>query len=240
MAAALHTYNEENRGGLLGLGSVSELPARARRVHKGTPAVYSFAIASAPPHITAVAQLLLRANRSLDVNAPIVIYRVVGRRASRVYVNDEMQPSRSGSAAQRLSEPVYWRTSAIPGDQLQERTGGILLVAVSGHCHRVRLTPPIPIEIETAFTHAERAIRADCVLIDTLQTEGTLVSGAYRRPQDPASSAFGRLLAEDHPLVVDEAPSDLAAQTRRPRNVSGQWRQIRVPASRTMASGQKG
>ena len=212
----------------------------ARAGRQAALAVCSFAIAPAPPHIMAVVQFLLRANRSLDVHAPIVIYRVIGRRASGVYVNEEMQPGRSGSASQRLSEPVYWRTHATPGDQLQERTGGILLVAVSGQCHRVRLTPPIPIDIETAFTHAERAIQADCLLIDTLLTEGALVSGAYRRPRDLPSAAMGRLLAADHPLAVDEAPSDLGAQTRHSRKVFRQWRQTPAPASRTVASGQKG
>jgi hypothetical protein len=185
--------------------------------------------------------LLLPANRSFDVHAPIVVYRVVGRRASRVYVNHEMQPSRSGTASQRLSEPVYWQTRAVPGDQLQERAGGMLLVTVSGRCHPMRLTPPVPIEIDTAFTHAQCAIRADCMLIDSLLAEGVLVSGAYRRPQGPTSLAVRRLLAEDHPLVVDEMPSDLAAQVRHPpRKVFRQWGRKRGFASRAVISGQKG
>jgi hypothetical protein len=188
-----------------------------------------------------MAQFLLPANRSLDVHASVVVYRVVGRRPSGVYVNHEMQPSRSGTASQRLSEPVYWRTRAIPGDQLQERAGGMWLVAVSGRCHPVRLTAPIPIDVESAFTHAERAIHADCALIDTLMSDCVLVSGSYRRPQGPPSLGVRRLLAEDHPLVVDELPSELAGQIAQPpRKVFRHWGQTRGSASRAVASGQKG
>jgi hypothetical protein len=181
------------------------------------------------------------ANRSLDVHEPIALYRLVGRRPSGIYVNHEMQPSRSGTGPQRLSEPVYWKTRATSGYQLQERASGILLVTVSGQCHPVRLTPPTPLEMESAFTHAERALRADCMLIDNLLADRILVSGVYRRPQGPPSVGLRRLLAEDHPLVVDELPTDLAAQIGGPpRRVFRHWGQTRRPASRVAASGQKG
>lgn len=115
------------------------------------------------------------------------------------------------------------------------------LVAVSGRCHPARLTAPIPIDVESAFTHAERASHADSALIDTFLSDGVLVSGAYRRPQGPPSLGLRRLLAEDHPLVVDELPSDLAAQIGQPpRKVFRQWGQARGSASRAVASGQKG
>ena len=186
-------------------------------------------------------QFLPPANRSLDVHEPLVVYRLVGRRPSGVYVNHEMQPSRSGTAPQRLSEPVYWQTRAMPGDQLQERAGGILLVAASGQCHPVRLTPPTSLETESAFTHAERAIRADCILIDRLLADRVLVSGVYRRPQGPPSLGLRRLLAEDHPLVLEELPTDLAAQVcHPPRRVFRHWGQTRGAAARAVASGQKG
>jgi hypothetical protein len=186
-------------------------------------------------------QFLLPPNRSLDVHAPIVVYRVVGRRLSHVYVNEQMQPSQSGTASQRLSECVYWRTAAVPGDQLQERAGGIVLVSASGHCHLVRLTAPTPIERDGAFTHADRAIRADCALINTLLTDRVIVIGAYRRPQGPPSLPLRRLLAEDHPLVSEKSPPHLAVQIGHPpRKVFQHWARKKrsaatVAAPRTIA-----
>jgi hypothetical protein len=162
-----------------------------------------------------MAQFLLPALRALDVHVPLVIYRIVGRRHSRVYVDDKMQPRRSGTASQRLSEPVYWQTRAVPGDQLQERKGGLMLVTVSGQCHPVRLTLPIPIGIETAFTHAERASQADCALIDSLIANRILVvSGTSRRSQEGPSRGLHGLQSADYPLVLDELPKNLAAEVR--------------------------
>ena len=161
---------------------------------------------------------LLPPLRALDVQAPVVLYRIVGRRHSHVYVDDDMQPSRSGTASQRLSEPIYWQTRAVPGDQLQERPGGIMLVTPSGQCHPVRLALPVPIDIETAFTHAARASQADCALIDTLIADRILISGACRRLQGRPSRGLLGLLAEGYPLVLDELPKDLAGEvSARPR-----------------------
>ena len=165
-----------------------------------------------------MARFLLPPLRALDVHAPVVIYRIVGRRHSHVYVDDEMQPRRSGTTSQRLSEPVYWQTRAVPGDQLQERPGGVMLVTASCQCHPVRLALPVPIEIETAFTHAKRASQADCALIDSLIADRILFSGACRRPRGHPSRGLHGLLAEGHPLVLDEPPRDLACEvSARPR-----------------------
>ena len=159
-----------------------------------------------------MAHFLLPPLRALDVHAPVVIYRIVGRRHSRIYVNDEMQPKLSGTAWQRLSEPVYWQTHAVPGDQLQEHPGGVMLVTNSGQCHLMRLALPAPIEIETAFTHVKRASQADCALIDNLIADRTLVSGTCRQRRGGLSRGVRGLLAEDHPLVLDELPRDFAGE----------------------------
>jgi hypothetical protein len=161
---------------------------------------------------------LLPPIRALDVHAPVVIYRIVGRRHSRIYVNDEMQPSLTGNAWQRLSEPVYWQTHAVPGDQLQEHPGGVMLVTLSGQCHLMRLASPAPIEIETAFTHVKRASQADCAVIDTLIADRILVSGTCRQRKTGLSRVARGLLAEDHPLVLEQLPKELAAERgSRPR-----------------------
>ena len=68
------------------------------------------------------------ADRALDVLAPMIIHRPIGRRLSEVYVDNAMRPVRSGSPTQRLSDVVYWRTQAVPGEQIQERSGGMVLV----------------------------------------------------------------------------------------------------------------
>ena len=166
-----------------------------------------------------MAHFLLPPLRALDVHAPVVIYRIVGRRHSRIYVNDEMQPRLSGSASQRLSEPVYWQTHAVPGDQLQELPGGIMLVTISGQCHLMRLALPAAIAIETAFTHITRSSQADCALIENLIADRILVSGTCRQRRGGLSRGVVRgLLAEDHPLVLDELPRDLGGEvSARPR-----------------------
>src|SRR5690348_17509243 len=68
------------------------------------------------------------AQRALDVITPVTIYRQIGRRPSQVYVNDAMGDATPDKKAQhRLSDRVYWKTQAKPGDQIQDRRGGVLL-----------------------------------------------------------------------------------------------------------------
>ena len=101
------------------------------------------------------------ADRALDVVAAVVIHRPIGRRLSDVYVDEAMRPARSGKPTQRLSDMVYWRTRAMPGEQIQERSGGMVLVTKAGTCHPIRLSVPEPLHLEIAFAHAERAVRSD-------------------------------------------------------------------------------
>jgi len=87
----------------------------------------------------------------------MVIHRPIGRRLSDVYVDQAMRPARSGRPTQRLSDVVYWRTHAVPGELIQERSGGMVLVTRAGTLHPIRLSAPEPLHVETAFTHTERA-----------------------------------------------------------------------------------
>jgi hypothetical protein len=64
---------------------------------------------------------------------------------------------RSGRPTQRLSDVVYWRTHAVPGELIQERSGGMVLVTRAGTLHPIRFSAPEPLHVETAFTHTERA-----------------------------------------------------------------------------------
>jgi hypothetical protein len=82
------------------------------------------------------------ADQAVDVFSPVVIHRPVGRRLSHIYVDDAMRPARSGKPTQRLSDVVYWRTHAMPGEQIQERSAAMVLVTRGGTFHPIRLSAP--------------------------------------------------------------------------------------------------
>src|SRR5712692_2017094 len=83
------------------------------------------------------------AQRALDVITPVAIYRQIGRRPSQVYVNDAMGDATPDKKAQhRLSDRVYWKTQAKPGEQIQDRRGGVLLVTATGECYPIALAAP--------------------------------------------------------------------------------------------------
>src|ERR1700722_16671381 len=86
------------------------------------------------------------ADRAFDVRQPITVYRLIGRRPSQVYVDDSMNPGTSGQAKNRLSDPVYWRTQAAIGDQIQERPGTTLLVGADGQAVPILLAEPRALE----------------------------------------------------------------------------------------------
>ena len=70
------------------------------------------------------------------------------------YVDETMHPALSG-VARRLSDNVFWRTYAEIGDQIEERAAGFLLFNDALACHRIQLSAPRPLEIATAFGHAD-------------------------------------------------------------------------------------
>jgi hypothetical protein len=149
-------------------------------------------------------------NRALDVVAPIVVYRLIGRRPSRVYVDDAMRATKA-PGSNRLSDLVYWRTQAVPGDQIQDRSGGTLLVTSAGRCHPILLSEPRSLEVETAFTHAERALEADREIVNSLIAQGMLTEATPRRPKGLPTRPGGRLLTDDHPIIVEEPPVGIEA-----------------------------
>jgi hypothetical protein len=151
------------------------------------------------------------ADRAYDVVQPVEIYRLIGRRPSQVYVDDRMSPTDSGRAQNRLSDGVYWRTTAKPGDQIQERPGTTLLVTADGHVHQILLSTPQPLEPATAFVHAQTAAKADRTRAEELKAAGLLGDGLPRRVKSEPSRASTQTFAEDHPLVVDEAPPSATA-----------------------------
>src|ERR1700732_2720623 len=148
------------------------------------------------------------AQRALDVITPVVIYRQIGRRPSQVYVNDAMGDATPDKAAQhRLSDRVYWKTEAKPGEQIQDRRGGVLLVNAAGECYPIALAEPTPLTpAETPFSHADLAIKADQAEAERLIAAGHLVEATPKRPKHPPSRPPDRLFADDHPVVVEKLP----------------------------------
>jgi hypothetical protein len=157
------------------------------------------------------------AQRALDVVSPCSIYRQIGRRNSRVFVDGEMNATKSKTAEHRLKERVFLRTEAKPGDQIQDRPGGTLLITAKGEWYPILLAEPQPLESSTAFTHADRAIRADREVAERLLAEGILVEAtSARRPKGMPSRPSDRLLADDHPLVVETLPEGLTLVDENP------------------------
>ncbi len=174
------------------------------------------------------------AQRALDVVSPVVIYRQIGRRPSRIYVNEAMEVVDSGEAQHRLSDRVYWRTLARPGDQIQDRPGGMLIVTAAGEWYPILLAEPTPLAFDTAFTHADLAIKADQNIMDGLVASGSLVDATPRRPKGPLSRPSDKMFADDHPLVVDELPrgTQLTAETPTARRAPGAWARGARPLAR--------
>jgi hypothetical protein len=168
------------------------------------------------------------AHRALDVVAPVVVYRAIGRRPSRVFVDEAMNATNAKKGQHRLKDRVYWRTRAEPGDQIQDRPGGTLLLKASGECHPVLLAEPQPLAPATAFTHAELAIKADHAVVEKLIADGKLAEATPRRPKGLPSRPSDRVLGEDHPLVIDELPADFSLKEEdvRPR-AGARWTRSR-------------
>jgi hypothetical protein len=153
---------------------------------------------------------LLPPDRAFDVLAPLVVYRVIGRRPSEVYVTDEMTPSaQPGRGHNRLSDLVYWQTTAAVGDQIQERRGTTLLVDESGKGSPILLSAPIPLTPDTAFVHAQLAADSNKETATHLLATGVLRDAAARRVKADALRVPERLFPAGHALIVEEKPDDL-------------------------------
>lgn len=142
------------------------------------------------------------AHRALDVVAGFTIYRVIGRRPSGVHVDSSMRVTTDMRDAQPLWDLVFEVVPAGPGDQIQDRPGGLVLVTRDGQPRPIQLTPPVPRTVESAFTHAERALAADRALLDRLLADGSVTVAPIRRIKVPAPAAIKTIFAEDHPLVT--------------------------------------
>jgi len=148
-------------------------------------------------------------DRSITVTARFAVYRHIGRRPSQVYVDEAMKPVASGVAERRLSDHVFWRTHAEIGDQIEERGGGFLLLTEPMLAHPIQLSEPRPLNVTTAFSHADIVLREDREILEKLLAEGSAVEGSPRRPRTMPTRIPDTLFAEDHPLVVTTRPKDL-------------------------------
>jgi hypothetical protein len=155
---------------------------------------------------------LERADRSFVVVTRVPIYQQIGRRPSRVYVDEGMKPAAFGTPARRLSDNVFWHTSADPGAQIEERAGGFVLLTEPTACHAIQLSVPRPLEVDTAFQHTATVLREDREIVDKLLAEGAVIETPPARLRPVPSRLPDSLLAEDHPLVVENRPHDLDAE----------------------------
>jgi hypothetical protein len=145
----------------------------------------------------------------VTIAARFPVYRQVGRRPSQVYVDEAMSPSASGSPERRLSDGVFWRTYAEVGDQIEERAAGLLLLSGATGCHPIQLSPPRPLEIATAFGHADAVLREDRKVLDGLLAAGSVLEIEVRRSKTSPSQLPDTVFAEDHPLVVTVRPDSI-------------------------------
>lgn len=144
------------------------------------------------------------AHRALDVVLPFTIYLVIGRRPSGIYVDGALRATTvdGGATTQPLWDLVFEAATAHPGDQVQDRPGGIVLVGRDGAPRSVQLTPPTPRLLENAFTHAERVLAADRAEVERLVTAGNLAIAPVRRIKQPPPPTAKVVFAGDHPLVT--------------------------------------
>jgi hypothetical protein len=142
------------------------------------------------------------ASRVFEVLVPILVYRAAGRRPSPVRVDRSMRPTLLSTAPHRLSDVVFAVVEAVPGDEIHEHGGSLVLLTAGGKSHAISMAPPRPLELATAFTHGERSRKADLLVIDELMRTNSLVAIESRRraavPR-PERQEFG----EDHPLVIE-------------------------------------
>jgi hypothetical protein len=160
--------------------------------------------------------MLPRPIRAFECVRPIEIFRVVGRRPTDIWVDGAGAISTPGPDKQSLTELVYWRTATTLEQQLQERLGGLFVVTPEGACHPVSLSPPHPIDRQNPFLHAQTVRSGDEVLLESLIQSGDLVQVHGYRVMHHPSRPSDRLVAADHPLVVEERPQELDDTPVRP------------------------
>jgi hypothetical protein len=111
---------------------------------------------------------------------------------------------------------VFWRTHAEIGDRIEERQGGMLLVTEAMACHPIQLSAPRPLEVATAFGHADAVLREGRQLLEALVADGSAIEVSTRSTRTARLQRPDMLLPEDHPLVVTTRPRDLEVDPKLP------------------------
>lgn len=140
--------------------------------------------------------------RALDVQEPFTVFRVIGRRPSRVYLDGDRRPCAApDDGGAQLWEPVFDRVEVLPGDQIQEVSSGYVLVRGEDRPVSVRLEEPVARTLDNALTQAAESYTLDSARVDALLKAGTLSEAAKRiRPPDQTLPPM-RDLPQEHPLV---------------------------------------
>jgi hypothetical protein len=143
--------------------------------------------------------------RAFDVVKAFNIYQPVGWRPSKVWVDAGMQATATLESQDRLSDLVYRLGEAVPGDQIHDCSGGLLLVDAALTCRAIRLAEPQALTVDTAYRHAEISVRADRAVADVLLRDGKVrLAAKVLRPSRPPPDSRDAELAfpEGHPLVL--------------------------------------
>jgi hypothetical protein len=154
-----------------------------------------------------------RPQRVLEVVERLPLYELVGRRPSRVFLDESLTPTTAATAPHRLSDLVYRRAFAEPGEQLHVMSGQTLLLDGAHTYRAVLVSEPRPLELATALVHAQQVREAEAAAIDRQAAAGTLVEALARQPKVHQVTRAEQRFAADQPLVLEPA----AAAGRRPR-----------------------
>jgi hypothetical protein len=166
-----------------------------------------------------------RPQRVLEVVERLPLYELVGRRPSRVFLDDTLTPTTAAAAPHRLSDLVYRRAFAEPGDQLHVMSGQTLLLDRAHTYRAVLLSEPRPLELATALVHAQQVREEETAAIERQAVAGTLIEALARQPKVHQVTRAEQRFAADHPLIVEPA----AAGGRRPRAAAAE--RVRARAS---------
>lgn len=152
----------------------------------------------------AIMKRALSPQRSLDVLEPIELYEIVGRRPSAVYLNAALQPMSDGDGPHRLSELVYRRGRAVPGEQIHLASGRTFVLDAENVYRGVLLIDPRPLAPETALTQPSDDRASEESKIEAMLLTGNIVDARPRQTRARALPRYDRMYAADRPLIADQ------------------------------------
>ena len=153
-----------------------------------------------------------RPQRVLEVRERLTLYEVVGRRPSAVFLDDDLNPTATAQGPHRLTDLVYRRAFAEPGDQLHLMSGQTLLFDGAQTYRAVLLSEPRPLELATALVHAQRVREVEVETIERAVVAGSLAEALARPSKTAQVMRADARFGADHPLIVAGPPARIGAR----------------------------